>query len=188
MDQFTFFFFSSSWGSSPCVFFFFLSVSKFNLKYKTKLQSNYDVEAFSLAEIQYKNLQCWIYELLPTVYHGYIFTVLNICVDPSRRPTHYVKTCFIKLFIVGLCERRTSYSTFRHNLLQHLGEHSISTELLQAAWLLPSTKSAWNKGSWESSWSFLSFLPPSFFFFLFSFFFWKFSFPPAPRGLISTSR
>lgn len=40
------------------VSFFFLSVSKFNLKYKTKLQSNYDVEAFSLAEIQYKNLQC----------------------------------------------------------------------------------------------------------------------------------
>lgn len=125
------FFLFSSQGSSPRVTF---SVSKFNLKYKTELQSDFFFQAFSLAEIQYKKSSVLrIYELLPTVYHGYIFTVLNICVYPSRWPTGYVKTCFIKLFNVGLCEKKTSYSTFRHHLLQHLGEHSISTELLQAA-------------------------------------------------------
>lgn len=82
----------------------------------------------------------------------------------------------------------SSYSTFRHNLLQHLGgDHSISTELLQAAWPRSSTKSAWIRA--------LENLHGFFFFFFLSFFsssffseFLYFLFPPAPRGLISTSR
>lgn len=37
-------------------------------------------------------------------------------------------------FIVGLCdEKKTPYSTFKLNLVQHWGEHSMSIELLQAA-------------------------------------------------------
>lgn len=57
----------------------------------------------------------------------------------------------------------SSYSTFRHNLLQHLGgDHSISTELLQAAWPRSSTKSAWIRA--------LENLHGFFFFFFLSFF------------------
>lgn len=139
-------------------------VFSFNLKYKTKLQSNFFFEAFSLAEIQYKKSSVlWIYELLPTVYHGYVFTVLNIYVYPSLfgQPATS-KPALSNYFNVGLLwEILILHSD---NLLQHLGEHSISTELLQAAWLLPSTKISLDKGSWESSWVFLFFS----FFFLFS--------------------
>lgn len=78
-------------------------------------------------------------------------------------------------FIVGLCdEKKTPYSTFKLNLVQHWGEHSMSIELLQAAWLPSTTKSAWIRAL-ESlrEFSFLSFSPPRplfsrslFFFFL----------------------
>lgn len=60
-----------------------------------------------------------------------------ICLSfTSADPRYVKKTCPTALVNVGLGEKKTSYSTFRHNLLQHLGEHSISIELLQAAWLL----------------------------------------------------
>lgn len=79
-------------------------------------------------------------------------------------------------FIVGLCdEKKTPYSTFKLNLVQHWGEHSMSIELLQAAWLPSTTKSAWIRAL-ESlrEFSFLSFSPPRPLFFLSLSFFFKF--------------
>lgn len=125
MDRFTFFF---PQGSSPCVIF---SFSKFNLKYKKKKKNfsrisfsklsrwlRYSIKIFSAVNL-------WVItNSVPWVH----FTVLDIYVYPSRWPTCYVKTCFIDLLNVGRCERKTSYSTFKLNLLQHLGEHSISIE------------------------------------------------------------
>lgn len=70
------------------------SFSKFNLKYKTKLQSDFFTKLFSLAEIQYKNLQCCEFmSYYQQCTMGTFFTVLNIYVYPSRWPSplrHYL--------------------------------------------------------------------------------------------------
>lgn len=108
------------------------------------------------------------------MYHGYIFTVLNICVYPSRWPTRYVKTCLIKLFNVGLFLlyiQTQSPPAFG-------GDHSISTELLQAAWPLSSTKSAWIRALENLH---------GFFFFSFSLFFSSFFFVRISLFFISSS-
>lgn len=135
IDSHLFFFFlsfSSSQGSSPRVVF---SFSKFNLKYKTKLQSNFVFEAFSLAEIQYKNLQCceFMSYYQQCTMGTFLLCSIYMFILHIGQPVN-VKTCFIKLFHVGLRdEKKTSYSTFRHHLLQHLGEHSISIELFTSS-------------------------------------------------------
>lgn len=137
MDKFTFFFLFSSQGSFPRVAF---SFSEFNLKYKTKLQWNFSFEAFSLAEIQYKNLQCCEFMSYYRQCTMGTFLLCSIYVYPSRWPS---KSALSNYVMSASVMKKTSYSTFRHNLLQHLGEHSISTELLRAARLLSSTKPAW---------------------------------------------
>lgn len=78
-------------------------------KYKKQTFSGISfLEAFSLAErYSIKNLQCCeFYELLPTVYHGYIFFFFLLCsiymFILRVGPTRYVKTCSVQLLGVGL--------------------------------------------------------------------------------------
>lgn len=122
---------SSSQGSSLWVFYFFLipfSVSKFNLKYKTKLQSDFffDFEAFSLAEIQYKNLQCWIYEFLPTVPRVHLHCAQYMClsftpaVPLSQNLLHQARVSN-----VGLGEGKKWLSFFFYILHSHKTSRSI---------------------------------------------------------------
>lgn len=165
----------------------FISLASQNSIWNTKqnFRTFFFFEAFSLAEIQYKNLQCCEFMsyyqpctmgtfLLCSIYMFILHVGQAVVSKPAS--SNY--------FIVGLCDE-TPYSTFKLNLVQHWGEHSMSIELLQAAWLPSNTKSA-GISALESlrEFSFLSFSPPHPLFFSLSLFF---KIPPAPRGLISTS-
>lgn len=151
MDRFTFFFhffFSFSLNLHKVHFhvsFFFFLASQ-NSIWNTK--QNFSRISFSKLSrwLRYsiKNLQCceFLWVITNNVPRVHFYCAQYICLSftsanllcqnllyqtMSRRPLRWKK--------------RTSYSTFRLNLLQHLGEHSIiSIELLQAAWLLPTTK------------------------------------------------
>lgn len=130
MDRFTSLFFlffcSSPQGSSPCAFFiffffFFLSVWKFNLKYKTQLQSDFSFfsdfsELFSLAEIQYKKIfsaelmSCYANSVPQVHFSCAQYTCLSFApAATSKKPALSIR-CH-----VSLGEKKTSYSTFRHN-------------------------------------------------------------------------
>lgn len=63
------------------------------------------------------------------LYHGYVFTVLNIYGYPSRRPGPVTPAPASSASVM-----KKTYSTFRPNFLQHVGEHSVpSTEQLDSS-------------------------------------------------------
>lgn len=113
------------------------------------------------------------------MYHGYIFTVLNIYVYPPHVGQPGVsKPALSNYFTFGLCDGK------KRLLILHSDSTSSSIWVNTAFPLnsyklldfFPLLKSAWIRAL-ENLHGF-SFL---------SFFFLKFLFPPAPRGLISTS-
>lgn len=112
----------------------FLASSKFNLKYKTKLQSDFFFEAFSLAEIQYKNLQCceFMSYYQQCTMGTFLLCSIYLFILHVGQPV-LSKPASSNYFALASVMKKTPYSTFRLNLLQHLGEHSMSIELLQAA-------------------------------------------------------
>lgn len=126
--------------------------SIWNTKRNFSLISFFDFEAFSLAEIQYKNLQCWIYEFLPTVPRVHLHCARYMClsftpaVPLSQNLLHQARVSN-----VGLCEgKKRGLFLFFNILHSHKTSRSIwvntAFPLNSYKQLLPSTKSAWNQG------------------------------------------
>lgn len=117
---FFFFFWTVSHFPLPPIFFRFL---QFNLKYKNKDSVGFFsifFEAFSLAEIQYKNLQCcgfMSYYQECTTGTCFLCSGYMVILHEGRAAFSHSFFCF---FYLGDFQRkRTSYSTFR--LLQRFG-------------------------------------------------------------------
>lgn len=126
----------------------------------------------------------------------FLLCSIYVCILRAGQ-THYVKTCFIRLLNVGLCEKKT-YSTFRHNLLQHFGVNTaFPLNSYKQLDFFSSTNSAWIRALENLHGFFFSFFLSLFFFLkyifvsFFSEIFFFFSFcvisSSSSPGLISTS-
>lgn len=181
-DRFTFFlFFSFFFCHKVHLHASYLASPKFNLRYKNKNFSRiFFFEAFSLAEIQYKNLQCCEFMsyyrqcttgtfLLCSIYMFIHLTLANlVCQNLLYQTISRLASVMGKKRLLILHSDSTSSSIWVNTAFPLNSYKQLD--------FFPLLKSAWIRAL-ENLHGF-SFL---------SFFFLKFLFPPAPRGLISTS-